>query len=53
MPAIVRTLKLLGVDSAQVGNWRSRPNVPHNVEEGINVVEVKNEVVIHCMNREH
>jgi len=50
--AIVRTLKLLDMNLAQVGNRRSGSGVPHDVNEGINVHEVKNEVVVHRVDSE-
>jgi len=37
MSATVRTLKLLDMNLAQVGNRRSRSDVPHDVIEGVNV----------------
>ena len=40
------------MNSAQVCNWGSGWNVPYDVDEGINVLEVKNEVVVHRVDRE-
>ena len=50
--AIFQTLKLLDMNLVQVDNWGSGSNVPHDVDKGINVLEVKNEVVVHRVDRE-
>jgi hypothetical protein len=38
---------------AQVDNWRERVDIPYDVDEGVDVVEVKNEIVVHRMDREY
>lgn len=45
-------MKLLSVNSAQTNNWRSESNIPHDMDKGVNVVEVKNKVVVHRVDRE-
>lgn len=37
---------------AQADNVRSGLNIPHDVEEGIAILEVKNEIVVHRVDRE-
>lgn len=36
----------------QAGNWVSGSNVPHDMDEGIDVTVVKDKVVVHRMDRE-
>lgn len=49
---IIRTLKLLGMNSVQVGNRVNGSNAPHDVDEGIDVTVVKDKVVVHRVDRE-